>query len=132
MKLLLDTHILVWWVSEPRRMSPKQRRALSRASAATPLCVSDISLWEVAGLSERSRVRLSMPLRDWLESATAPPLVRRLPISPAVAAEVASLPLTLDWDPADRIIVATARIHGLRLVTADERIVESGLVGVLE
>ncbi|MCC6662707.1 MAG: PIN domain-containing protein [Polyangiaceae bacterium] len=54
-----------------------------------------------------------------------------MPISTAVAAEVAGLPLTIDWDPADRIIVATARVHGLKLVTADDRVIESGLVDVL-
>lgn len=57
--------------------------------------------------------------------------MNRLPISTAVAAELAGLPLTIDWDPADRIIVATARVHGLKLVTADDRVIESGLVDVL-
>ncbi|MBI3204122.1 MAG: type II toxin-antitoxin system VapC family toxin [Myxococcales bacterium] len=131
MRLLLDTHVLVWWVNDSRRLNAKQRRALSKASPNAPLHVSDITLWEVAGLTERSRIRLSLPVRDWLDAATAPPLVLRLPISPAVAAELTGLPLTLDWDPADRIIVATARVHALKLVTADQRIIGSGLVDVL-
>ncbi len=56
-------------------------------------------------------------MREWLELSTAAPLVRRLDLSPAVMAELASLSATQTWDPADRIIVATARVHGLKLVT---------------
>jgi PIN domain nuclease of toxin-antitoxin system len=63
-----------------------------------------------------------------LEAATAPPLVRRVSISPAVAAEVTELPATFHRDPADRIIVATARTAGAAVATMDVRIIESGLV----
>ena len=69
-----------------------------------------------------------MPLRDWLEAASAPPLVQRRSISPAVAAEVASLPDSFHGDPADRIIVATARVHDATLLTRDERIIQARLV----
>jgi PIN domain nuclease of toxin-antitoxin system len=72
-----------------------------------------------------------MPVRDWLEAATAPPLVRRLGISPAVAAEVASLPETFHRDPADRIIVASARVLGATLLTQDRRIVDAAIVPTL-
>jgi len=74
---------------------------------------------------------MSLPLREWLDRVTAPPLVRRLDLSPAVAAEVPALAATYDWDPADRIIVATARVHGLRLLTSDQRISKSKLVPVV-
>ena len=63
--------------------------------------------------------------------AVAPPLVRRMTISPAVAAEVAELPATLHRDPADRIIVATARSAGAAVATTDRRIMDSGLVEVV-
>lgn len=128
MSELLDTHILLWWLEDARRLSRAQSRAVSRASAARPLLVSEISFWEVACLMERGRIRLSRPLRDWLEEATAPPLVRRCGISPTVIAEMVALPGTQDWDPADRIIVATARVHAAKLVTADQRVIASGLV----
>jgi PIN domain nuclease of toxin-antitoxin system len=90
--------------------------------------VSDITLWEIATLVELKRLRLGRPLRDWLERAVAPPLVRRVGISPAVAAEVAALPDTFHRDPADRIIVASARTVGAKLLTQDRRIIDSGLV----
>lgn len=93
--------------------------------------MSDISLWEIATLVELRRIRLRLPLRDWLEAATAPPLVRRISISPAVAAEVAALPDSFHRDPADRIIVASTLVSGATLLTQDGRIIGSGLVDTL-
>jgi PIN domain nuclease of toxin-antitoxin system len=130
MKYLLDTHALVWWVSGTGAPSRSQKRAFASASERAPLGLSDISLWEVGALHERSKLKLSLPLRDWLSRATAAPLVRTLQLSPAVVAEMCALPGTR-WDPADRLIVATARVHGLRLITSDSRILESGLVATV-
>lgn len=128
MKALLDTHILVLWVSSPEELSPAQRHLLEASSGSAPMLVSDISLWEIATLVSLGRMALDRPLRDWLERAVAPPLVRRLDISPAVAAAVADLPDTFHRDPADRIIVATARVMGAVLLTNDERIRSAGIV----
>ena len=79
-------------------------------------------------LHSRGRIRLKIPLREWLEAAVAPPLVRRCGISPAVAAELAALPDSFHRDPADRILVATARVLGATLLTQDRRIVDAALV----
>ena len=128
---LLDTHILLWWFEQPKRLSAKQRRTLQRANDANALGVSDMTLWEIALLLERGRIRLALPLDEWLARATAGPMIERHGISPAVAREVVDLAATRDWDPADRIIVATARVAGVPLVTSDTRIVESGLVQVV-
>ena len=96
-----------------------------------PLLVSDISIWEVATLHSSGRIRLSLPLREWLDKAVAPPLGRRHGISPAIAAELARLPDSFHRDPADRILVATARVLGATLLTQDPRIVEAALVETL-
>lgn len=93
--------------------------------------MADISLWEIASLVERGRVKLSLPLDEWLARATAPPRVERVGITPAIAREMIDLSSTRDWDPADRILVATARVHGVPLVTSDSRIVDSELVPVV-
>jgi len=127
-KPLLDTHILLHWLGDFRRLSPAQREMIEAANEESPLLLSEISLWEIATLHELGRIDLDRPLRDWLEAATAPPLVQRVGISPAIAAEVAALPSTVHRDPADRIIIATARVHGCKLLTHDRRIVESGVV----
>lgn len=131
MKYLLDTHILLRWVENGPHLSREQRRALRRVTPEEPVLVSDITLWEIACLVELGRIRLRLPLRDWLDHAVAPPLVERVGISPAIAAEVAALPTTLHRDPADRILIATARVHGAILVTQDQRILGSDLVPTL-
>lgn len=129
---LLDTHVLLWWLDDPGRLSLPQRRALAAAGPDSPLLVSDITLWEVATLQNLGRIRLTIPVRDWLEKASAPPLVRRQGISPAVAAEVAGLPDWFHRDPADRILVATARVLGATLLTQDRRIIEAGLTETMD
>jgi PIN domain nuclease of toxin-antitoxin system len=129
-KALLDTHVLLWWLACDRRLSRTHKRVIERADAESPLFLSDISLWEIATLHELARVELDRPLREWLEHACAPPLVMRVGISPAIAAEVAALPSTFHRDPADRIIVATARVLGATVLTSDRRIIESGIVPV--
>ena len=130
-RLLLDTHVLLHWLGGDPRLSPAQADAIALASAAEPLWVAEISLWEIATLVSLSRLRLHKPLRDWLEAAVAPPLVRRVGITPAIAAEAAQLPDSFSRDPADRIIVAAARTLGATLLTQDGRIISSGLVATL-
>jgi len=131
MTALLDTHILIWWLNNSNQLSPAQREVIGAASAQSPLLVSDISLWEVATLHNLGRIQLTIPLRAWLDKAVAPPLVRRHGISPAIAAELATLPDSFHRDPADRILVATARTFGATLLTQDRRIIDAALVDTL-
>ena len=131
MKALLDTHILIYWLGEDERLSARQKEILEKASPENPLWVSDITLWEIATLYNLKRLSLPLPLRDWLEAATAPPLVQRVGISPAIAAAVAALPPSFHRDPADRIIIASAQLLGATLLTHDARLIRSGLVPTL-
>ena len=131
MRVLLDTHALVWWLDDRDRLSAAQQAVVAAANGNSPLLVSDISLWEVAMLHSLGRIRLAIPLREWLDKAAAPPLVKRQGISPAIAADVAALPDSFHRDPADRILVATARVLGATLLTQDRRIVDAGLVDTL-
>ena len=131
MKALLDTHVLIWWLNDRKRLSPTQQKIVGAVHPGEPLLVSDISLWEVATLHGLGRIRLALPLREWLDKATAPPLVQRHGISPAIAAEVAALPDSFHRDPADRILVATARVLGATLLTQDRRIVDAALADTM-
>jgi PIN domain nuclease of toxin-antitoxin system len=130
-KALLDTHILLWWLGPATRLSRAQWEVIEQAGPEEPLWVSEITLWEIATLHSLGRIELRLGLRDWLEKATSHPLVRRFGISPAVAAEVAALPDTFHREPADRILVATARILGATLLTQDRRIIEAAVVPTL-
>jgi len=130
--LLLDTHILLYWFSGSSDLAVSEQRTIEEASAENPLLLSDISLWEIASLYNLGRISLDLPLREWLERAAAPPLVRGVGISAAIAAAVAVLPETFHRDPADRIIVASAQVTGATLMTRDRRIIESGIVATFE
>ena len=114
-----------------RRLSAEQEEVLRQADPENPLWVSDISLWEIATLYNLKRLSFHLPLREWLEAVTAPPLVRRVGISPAVAAAVAALPAAFHRDPADRVIVASAQLLGATVLTRDARIIQSRLVPTL-
>jgi PIN domain nuclease of toxin-antitoxin system len=131
LKALLDTHILLYWVGENPRLSLEQRHVMEAATREAPLLVSDMTLWEIATLQSLGRITIQGDFRGWLEQITAPPLVQRVAISPAIAAEVAALPDTFHRDPGDRVIVASARVMGATLLTQDERIIQSRLVPTL-
>ena len=88
----------------------------------------DISLWEVAMLVALGRLDLAEPLDSWLDAAADARTVRILPITPAIAGEVARLPATFHRDPADRLIVASCRVMQRALVTRDRAITRARLV----
>jgi PIN domain nuclease of toxin-antitoxin system len=129
--LLLDTHAWVWWISQPEKLSRKQRAAIERTrrAARDPLLVSIISCWEVALLAQRGRLRFSIATDAWLEQATSLPGVELVSLSLAtvsIAVRLGSL-----RDPADQLVVATALERGARLVTSDARIANSEAVAVI-
>lgn len=128
MKYLLDTHILIWWLEGGAKLSTKQKAAIDTRSPSSPLLVADITLWEIATLVELGRLRFSLPLKEWLERAVAPPLVSVCSITPAIASQVATLPSSFHRDPGDRIIVSTALVYGAELITSDGKILASGAV----
>jgi PIN domain nuclease of toxin-antitoxin system len=132
MRLLLDTHVLLWWLADEPRLTRPQTQALDRASAAgEPFGVSAISFWEIAKLIERGRLDLPRSLDQFFDEIEEHPDVRLLPLSPRISIESTLLGARFHHDPADQIIAATARVHGLRLVTADERIRDSGVVAIV-
>jgi PIN domain nuclease of toxin-antitoxin system len=127
----LDTHILIRWLFEARNLSRTQLRALELAvRRGEPLAVSAISLLETALLASGGKPALKVSLEALFQDLSANPVFRILPLTYEVALDVASLGVLRD--PADRTIVATARVHRLRLVTSDQRIIQSQLVQVLE
>ncbi|HPA20799.1 MAG TPA: type II toxin-antitoxin system VapC family toxin [Verrucomicrobiae bacterium] len=120
MKLLLDTQVLVGCLDGPEKL-PRAVVGLLKDVSQYPVGVSAISAWEVARLASSGRVQLSRPPGDWLRLALRAPFVQVLPLTAEIACEASTLPGEFRGDPADQIIVATARIHGLTLVTGDPR-----------
>ncbi len=130
-RLLLDTHVVIRWLADPKKLSRDQKRALDLSiSRAEPFGVSAITLLELALLA-RQRSRLAAEPHEILQALEAGPEFLIVPLSFAVADEVASMGTSLR-DFGDRTIVATARVHHLRLLTSDQRIIQSKLVPIIE
>jgi PIN domain nuclease of toxin-antitoxin system len=119
---VLDTHAWVWLVAEPKRLSARARRHIDGEMRDGPLLVSSMSVWEVAMLSERGRLALTIDVEDWVAYSEALPFLSFVPMSNRIALKSVRLPGFPSSDPADRIIVATALGVGATLVTADRRI----------
>lgn len=120
--IVLDTHVLVWWVSGIRPIPTRARRALRAAMTKGAIHVSSISAWEVAMLVARGRLELTMDVEDWLAHCESLASLHFVPVDNRIAVRSTSLPGSLHPDPADRIIVATALTLGARLVTGDRRL----------
>lgn len=121
--IALDTHALVWWVSNPTRIPAKARRAIDAAiKAEESIAVSSISLWEIAMLVERRRLVLTIDVETWLATVEALPFLTFVPVDNRVAVRAVRLEGFEHRDPADRMIVATALGLGAILVTADARL----------
>ncbi|MCQ3925366.1 MAG: type II toxin-antitoxin system VapC family toxin [Rhodocyclaceae bacterium] len=121
--LLLDTHVWLWWLLGQPQLAARERDALDRhAVAGTPPGLSAISLWEAQMLAARGRLSIDEPLTHWLPTAAASETVTVLPLDVAAILALDALPKGFHGDPADRIIVATARAHGLPLATRDGNI----------
>ncbi len=119
--IVLDTHIWIWWVQGDLRLTHAQRRYIEEHEGSG-LGVSAISCWEVAKLVQLGRLTLPLPIDEWMDRALSYPRVRLLTLTPAIAIELTRLPGEFHRDPADQIIVATARLLDCPLLTADDRI----------
>lgn len=122
--IVLDTHVLVWWVNGGSQLSPKALKAIEDGLKNDgQVMVSAISAWEIAMLVAKGRLALSMDVDDWLATAAAIDGVVFVPVDVAVSVHSVRLPGTFHADPADRMIVALARHYSVPLITADEKII---------
>lgn len=128
MTVLLDTHFWIWWVTGQSTLTATERRALGTAAEAGLLSLSAISLWEAQMLHARGRLQLTIPFDTWLLQAAAPSVVQLIPLDVTVILALDKLPESFHGDPADRIIVATARGRDLPLATRDGAIRRSRAV----
>lgn len=121
---MLDTCTWIWHCAEPKKLSRAAHEAIRRARADAEIVVSVFSTWEVAKLVQKRKLALSIPCREWIAEATCAEGVRMHPLTPEICIESTELPGTFHGDPADQIIVATARILGGTVVTSDRRILD--------
>lgn len=128
--LLLDTHVWLWYAEGvAKRLKPTVVSRIEDALLTNRLHVSVVSVWEIGLLVAKNRITLSAPVKDWVQQATAIPGLRLRPLDWPSAIESTLLPGTPHSDPADRLLIATARIGGYTLVTRDRKILDYGKAG---
>lgn len=124
MHTLLDTHAWVWWVTEDARLSSRARAVIARGRRTGQLAVSLLSIWEIAKKVEKRQLVLDRALDQWLDQATALSGLLVVDLTRPILVDSCRLPQPFHGDPADQIIVATARHHGAVLVTKDRQLRE--------
>jgi PIN domain nuclease of toxin-antitoxin system len=133
-RYLLDTHAWIWSVLDHPRLSRRARAALNAVPPEETIGIAAISLKEASWHLARGRIVVDEkygPWPLWLRAAASSPLVQVLPLTVDVAIESEHLGEPFPPDPADRLIVATARVHGLTLITPDRPIRKSGAANTL-
>jgi PIN domain nuclease of toxin-antitoxin system len=127
LKLLLDTHVWLWALHDPSRLSHRVRDVLK--NPANELWLSPVSTWEALLLNAKGRIRLPANLSEWLTAATAP--LREAPLTHEIVLIAQELPLP-QRDPADRFLAATAQLMDLTLVTADDSLLRLGTIRTMK
>ncbi len=118
--ILLDTHVLLWMASDPKRLSSKAREAIRNARQNTGVAVATITLWELAWLAQNGRIQILTSVESFVRETVARVILR--PMTPEIAAVAVRLPAVYPKDPADRLIGSTAIVEGMPLITADQQI----------
>ncbi|MBW4578587.1 MAG: type II toxin-antitoxin system VapC family toxin [Tildeniella nuda ZEHNDER 1965/U140] len=125
--IVLDTHIWLWWVHGDSKLTREYYEYIQQQESQG-LGISAISCWEVAKLVEYGRLTLPSSVDEWLNEALSYPGVNFLELTPKICIEATQLPGSFHRDPADQIIVATARVHNCPIVTVDRKIREYSYV----
>jgi PIN domain nuclease of toxin-antitoxin system len=122
---LLDTHVWIWTLERPTgRIGRGTRRSIDRWAAQDTLRVSAVSVFEVSALHAAGRLRLSLPLEQWIHGALEPMGIRLAPLSLDAAVDAGTIGREVLPDPLDRLIIATARQMGAAVVTRDSKMLE--------
>jgi PIN domain nuclease of toxin-antitoxin system len=116
--LLLDTHTVLWMVEDHPRLGAETAKTINRAAREDRIAVSAITPWEIALLVSKKRIDMQQDPLEWVNAALSLPGVHLVPLDPEIAVASTRLPFDMHSDPADRILVATARHLGATLVTA--------------
>jgi PIN domain nuclease of toxin-antitoxin system len=130
LNVLLDTHVWIWWLTPDSPLRAREREALDRAAENRELHLAAISLWEAQVLHARKRIELPVPFSEWISDAADPRMLTLLPLDIDVVIAADALPSGFHGDPADRLIVATARAHAMPLATRDGLIRKSRLAAL--
>jgi PIN domain nuclease of toxin-antitoxin system len=130
--VILDTHVLLWSLLKPEELTDKVKSKIEQAQKDQKLLLSSISLWEIAMLSYKKRIHIFEPIKNFLSSIEEISGINICEISSEIAAESIALQNNFHGDPADRIIVATARTYSATLLTRDKKVLEWSVDGAVK
>ncbi|MEH3048534.1 type II toxin-antitoxin system VapC family toxin [Sphingomonas adhaesiva] len=133
--IVIDTHALVWLIQGDTRLGAEARRIVAQSQAAGAILIPSIVPWEVSMLVDKGRLALGLPVREWFDRVLASRGFGMAPLECGMAIDAGMLPGDIHGDPADRMVIATARHLRLPLLTADRRILEyadDGHVAVID
>jgi PIN domain nuclease of toxin-antitoxin system len=122
-EILLDTHVLIWYVNG-NEINKRTRKIIDSAVETNSIYLAAISLWEISMLEAKKRIILEMPCLEWINRSIRELHLQIAPITPSIAVESCHLSASFHGDPADRLIVGTARVEGMSLVTRDATILD--------
>lgn len=124
--ILLDTHVWIWFITGESSLAVETRKVINHAIAENCAYIAAISVWELSMLVAKGRIELDKTCSNWVHKAIVISGIEVMPLSPEVSIESCYLPGKFHDDPADRIIVATARVENLTLLTKDRRVLDYG------
>jgi PIN domain nuclease of toxin-antitoxin system len=127
--LMLDTHVWLWFTEGSGEIKADLRKRVANQLKDGAVLIPTICVWEIGMLCQKKRLNLSKPIEDWVKHVLSQPGVSFVPLSQEIALEATNLPGEFHRDPADCIIVATARVEGASLLTRDRRIIAYGKSG---
>ncbi len=122
--VVLDTHVWIWLFNGDPQLSQKQLALIQQAISGQKVGIPAIAVWELAMQEKKGRITLSMPIHTWVKRSLEAPGTSLLDLTPEIAIESCHLPGEFHGDPADRLIVATARVHNAILLTKDQQILD--------
>jgi PIN domain nuclease of toxin-antitoxin system len=127
--ILIDTHVWVWLLENSRRLGRRSAEVIETAAGRGRILVSIISVWEIGVLVSKGRLKLAVDVETWIEQALTAPGILLANLTPSIALDSTRLPEGAPHDPADRILIATARKLGADFMTADRAIAAYGPKG---
>lgn len=122
--IVLDTHVLVWYLNNPETLSPPARELITHARSARKLYVSCMSTWELFMLEAKKRLTMTIPMTVFIRKASKLSFLQFVPVDNTIAELSVTLPEPLHTDPADRIILATSISLGCPLITKDKKLLD--------
>lgn len=120
--IVVDTHVLIWFVDNPKKLSSKAVKIINKEKENGVILVSSISIWEIYLLIKKNKLKFNIEAETWIKEIEGLPFIQFVPINNTIAAKSVNLPGEFHADPADRMIVATAREKGAVLISSDEKI----------